>query len=111
MDAEGLDYELRYFRDRDGREVDFVVTLKKAPVLLVECKRSDRPVSAHLEYLAAKFPAAKAYQVSFEGKKGLRDSLRDLGLSGQRVAGRADLKRSRKNCSSRHRELPSSPGA
>jgi hypothetical protein len=69
QDTEGRDYDLRYFRDRDGREVDFVVTLKGAPTLLVECKRSDRPVSSHLLYLFKKFPQARAFQVSLEGQK------------------------------------------
>ena len=38
QDTEGLDCELRYFRDRDGRETDFVVVERGVPALLVECK-------------------------------------------------------------------------
>ena len=34
QDAEGRDLDLRYFRDVDGREVDFVVTERNLPVLL-----------------------------------------------------------------------------
>ena len=37
-------FYLRYFRDRDGRETDFVVVERGAPVLLVECKWSDADV-------------------------------------------------------------------
>ena len=49
QDAEGRDVELRYFRDLDGREVDFVVTERRVPVLLVEAKwgrHRGRPQSA-----------------------------------------------------------------
>ena len=42
QDTEGLDYELRYFRDRDGREVDFVVTNRGAPVRY-NLHRKERP--------------------------------------------------------------------
>lgn len=38
QDTEGLDLELRYFRDVDGREVDFVVTDRRKPILIVEAK-------------------------------------------------------------------------
>ena len=37
----GRDLELRYSRDVDGREVDFVVTERHTPILLVERKWSD----------------------------------------------------------------------
>jgi predicted AAA+ superfamily ATPase len=37
-DTQGRDLELRYFRDRDGREVDFVVTENRKPILLVEAQ-------------------------------------------------------------------------
>jgi predicted AAA+ superfamily ATPase len=61
--------ELRYYRDIDGREVDFVVTENGRPVLLVECKSSDRDISAPLRYLKARFPAAAAWQISATGKQ------------------------------------------
>jgi len=41
QDVQGRDLELRYFRDIDGREVDFVVTEGRALVLAVECKWAD----------------------------------------------------------------------
>jgi hypothetical protein len=41
QDAFGRDLELRYFRDTDGREVDFVVVEGRTPTLFVECKWSD----------------------------------------------------------------------
>lgn len=69
QDAEGLDVELRYFRDRDGREVDFVVTEGRHPRLLVECKWDDAPVDKGLRYLKARFPSAAAWQISATGTK------------------------------------------
>lgn len=69
QDVEGRDYELRYFRDVDGREVDFVVVDRRKPVLLVECKVGDDVVDPSLRYLHGKFPDAPAWQVSWEGKK------------------------------------------
>ena len=68
-DAFGEEYELRYFRDIDGREVDFVVTYKQQPHLLVECKHSDRPIDKGLNYLKKRFPEAGAWQISATGTK------------------------------------------
>ena len=69
QDAEGRELELRYFRDRDGREVDFVVTERRAPVLLVETKWADAKVDRSLRYLKQRFPAADAWQISATGSK------------------------------------------
>ena len=69
QDAEGRDVELRYFRDTDGREVDFVITDRGAPILLVECKWGDQDVDRSLRYLATRFPEAKAWQISATGRK------------------------------------------
>ena len=67
-DTQGSDIELRYFRDSDGREVDFVVTENKKPTLLIEVKQSGREISPHLRYLKTKFPSAKAFQVHNDAK-------------------------------------------
>jgi predicted AAA+ superfamily ATPase len=69
QDANGRDLDLRYFRDTQGREVDFVVLDARRPVLLVECKSDDAPVDPSLRYLKAKYPAADAWQLSARGKK------------------------------------------
>ncbi len=68
-DTEGRDVELRYFRDVDGREVDFVVLENRRPIRLVECKWSDGPVDRSLRYLAVRFPEAEAWQLSATGSK------------------------------------------
>lgn len=69
QDSQGLDLDLHYFRDTDGREVDFVVCEGRKPVLLVECKLDDDSLDKSLRYLHERFPAADAWQVSFRGEK------------------------------------------
>jgi len=68
QDTQGLDLELRYFRDVEGREVDFVVTERRKPVLLVECKWADAELDRNLRYLKTRFPACEAWQVSATGR-------------------------------------------
>jgi hypothetical protein len=69
QDARGRDLELRYFRDTDGRETDFIVVEGRRPQLLVECKWGDAEVDRGLRYLKARFPDAEAWQVSATGTK------------------------------------------
>lgn len=69
QDVHGRDLELRYFRDVDRREVDFVVTEDRQPTLLVECKLADRPLDRALRYLKVRFPAAEAVQVALAGNR------------------------------------------
>jgi predicted AAA+ superfamily ATPase len=67
-DTEGFRAELRYFRDLEGREVDFVVVEDGKPVLFVACKSSDRDISPALRYLKTRFPLVDAWQISATGK-------------------------------------------
>lgn len=68
-DTEGEDLALRYFRDVDGREIDFIVTRKEKPVLAVECKWQDADLSKSLSYFRARFTDCETWQVSATGKK------------------------------------------
>ncbi len=68
-DTEGHHMELRYFRDIEGREVDFVVTQDGKATLFVECKSADRDVSPALRYAKARFPEVDAWQVSATGTR------------------------------------------
>ncbi len=72
QDTQGRDLELRYFRDIEGREVDFVVVEGRHPRLLVECKWGDAEVDRSLRYLKARFAAADAWQISAVGTKDYR---------------------------------------
>lgn len=69
QDTQGRDVDLLYFRDRDGREVDFVVTERRKPVLLVECKWKAKGVDTGIRYLKERFPEAEAWQLSATGTK------------------------------------------
>lgn len=69
QDTEGLDLELRYFRDSEGREVDFLVVHRKSPILMVESKLSDSGLDRSLRYLKLRFPDCPAWQVSAHGQK------------------------------------------
>lgn len=69
QDVQGRDLELRYFRDSDGREVDFVVVEGRQPILFVECKWAESDVDKSLRYLKVRFPQAQAWQLSATGKK------------------------------------------
>jgi predicted AAA+ superfamily ATPase len=72
QDVEGRDLELRYFRDVDGREVDFVVTERRKVLVAIECKWGDADVDRGLRYLNARAPGARAWQISATGRKDFR---------------------------------------
>lgn len=69
QDTKGRELDLVYFRDVEGREVDFVVTENRQPVLLVECKWADDDINKSLRYLKNKFPRAQAWQIHAAGQK------------------------------------------
>ena len=55
--------ELRYLKDVDGREVDFVVLKDKKPLFAVECKTGDRNLQPNLAYYQDRLKIPKMYQV------------------------------------------------
>jgi uncharacterized protein len=77
QDTAGREVDLRYFRDVDGREVDFVVTEDGKPLSFIECKSADRETSRALRYLKERFPQAEAWQISLEGR---RDDIDTQGI-------------------------------
>jgi predicted AAA+ superfamily ATPase len=69
-DTQGREVELRYFRDIDRREVDFVLVQRGgSPIAFVECKLGDEPIAPGLRYLAARFPGVTAWQISAFGQR------------------------------------------
>jgi len=52
-----------YLRTKDGREVDFVITEKNKPLLLVECKSGDKSLSSSLIYFKERLGVPAAVQV------------------------------------------------
>jgi hypothetical protein len=55
-DTKGRDLELTYFRDIDGREVDFVVLEDRKPIQFVECKSGGRAAPKGLRYSEDSLP-------------------------------------------------------
>jgi hypothetical protein len=68
-DAHGRDIELRYFRDVEGREVDFVIVENRFPLRFIECKWGDDGVSQVMRFLRERFSQADFWQISAVGKK------------------------------------------
>ena len=62
-DTLGYKMELRYLRDIDGHEIDFVVLNNKAPLFAVECKTGEKSISPHIEYFKTRTKIPKFYQV------------------------------------------------
>ena len=60
--------ELRFLRDTDKREVDFVVLKNKKPLFAVECKTGERSLSPHIKYFKERTPIPLWFQVH-RGKK------------------------------------------
>ena len=94
QDTEGRDVELRYFRDTDGREVDFVVLDQRRPVLCIECKWSDDRRGQEPALLQGSLPRLRRMADLCDRNPGLRqcrrhpcrpgvDAAEDVGLTGR----------------------------
>lgn len=68
-DANGEKMELRYIRDTDKREVDFVIIKNKKPLFAVECKLKFRSVSSHIFYFSERTSIPQFYQISLDGEE------------------------------------------
>jgi predicted AAA+ superfamily ATPase len=62
-DTEGIKMEIRFLRDIEGREIDFVVLKKGKPLFAVECKTGDKKISPHLKYFSERTNIPMFYQV------------------------------------------------
>lgn len=56
-------YEMFYLRDKEKREVDFLVTKNDKPWFLVEVKQSEKSLSASLGYFQKQIQAPHAFQI------------------------------------------------
>jgi hypothetical protein len=65
-DTVGDQMELRYLRDKDGREVDFVVIKNGQPLFAVECKSQNTTVSKAISYYAARTDIPIFYQLHLQ---------------------------------------------
>jgi predicted AAA+ superfamily ATPase len=62
-DRDGFRYELRYIRDKEGREVDFAVLKDGEVDMLVEAKWTDDTPDRGIAYFAERVGARRAVQV------------------------------------------------
>ncbi len=62
-DVEGIKTELRFLRDTDKREIDFIVLQKNKPLFAVECKTGEKSISPHLFYFKERTTIPHFYQV------------------------------------------------
>ena len=67
-DMEGAKMELRYLKDTDNREVDFVVLRNKKPIFAVECKSGEKEPSKACRYYRERTSISKFYQVHLGDK-------------------------------------------
>lgn len=69
VDRQGGAVELRYFREIDGREVDFVRTDNRRPIALVETKCNDEPATPSMRHLKQRLPDVPAWRISARGTR------------------------------------------
>jgi uncharacterized protein len=68
QDTEGYEMDLRFLRDTDKRETDFVVLKENKPLFAVECKSGEKNINPSLFYFMERTSIPKFYQVH-AGKK------------------------------------------
>jgi predicted AAA+ superfamily ATPase len=67
-DTEGDKYELRYLRDTDGHEVDFVVLKNKKALFAVECKTGEASLAKSIHYFKDRLDIPEFFQVHMGSK-------------------------------------------
>jgi hypothetical protein len=67
-DTQGYVMELRYLRDTDKREVDFVVLRERKPLFAVECKSGEKAVAPAIRYFSERTSIPRFYQVHLGSK-------------------------------------------
>lgn len=69
QDVLGEEMDLRYFRDVDGREIDFIITKNGKPFQAIECKWQNKNLHPALQYFKKRFPPCDMWQISAVGEK------------------------------------------
>ena len=68
-DTKGHKMELRFLRNKDGQELDFVVIKDRKALFGVECKSGDRHLSKSIDYFSSRTPIPAFYQVHTKARK------------------------------------------
>ncbi|RLC25705.1 MAG: ATP-binding protein [Deltaproteobacteria bacterium] len=79
-DTEGFRMELRFLRDTDRREVDFVVLKEKKPLFAVECKSGEKNVNPSVFYFRERTGIPAFYQVHQGERDYVKGGVRVLPL-------------------------------
>jgi predicted AAA+ superfamily ATPase len=66
LDCLGEEFELNFFKTKDHREIDFIISKKKTPVLAIEVKWSDSEPSKNFQEISKYFPKVKKVQLVAE---------------------------------------------
>lgn len=74
------DFSLNFLRDKNQREVDFIITKDQDPWMLIECKTRDQSVSKPLYYFQEKTKAPFSFQVVKEMPYINQDCFQQEGL-------------------------------
>jgi predicted AAA+ superfamily ATPase len=77
-DSEGYRMDLRFLRDTDKRETDFVVLKEGKPLFAVECKSGEKNINPALLYFMERIHIPKMYQVHTGRKDYERKGVRVL---------------------------------
>ena len=77
-DTEGHRMELRFLRDTDRREVDFVVMRDGAPLFAVECKSGEKSLNPAISYFRERTPIPHFHQVHLGEQDRLTGGVRIL---------------------------------
>lgn len=77
-DTEGYHMELRFLRDTDKREVDFVILRDRQPIFAVECKTGDKNVNPALFYFRERTHIPRFYQVHLGQREYIKDRVQVL---------------------------------
>ncbi len=83
-DTQGREMELRFFRDIDLREVDFVLMEDTKPNHFIEVKTTERKTNKALRYLKLRFPDTKATQIALDSNDDYidKDGIRHQSITG-----------------------------
>ena len=69
QDWEGYNMELRYIRDRSGKEIDFVVIEDSKPLFAVECKWKKDRLDPNIKYFSERLPEIPIFYQVYSGVK------------------------------------------
>ena len=79
-DTEGFRMELRFLRDTDKREVDFIVLRDGNPEFAVECKAGEKGINPAIYYFKERTTIPKYFQVHQGTKDYMKDGIRVLPI-------------------------------